>query len=208
MTKKTQTILSISGLLICLQLLLFGIKQIVFLFVTRTQFTDSLATMLAMIVVGAIFILYTIKRNVELSVWPTDFSKAYIVATCVMIALFIATPANYIEGFPAILLLFYGSVITPIFEELIFRGYIWNKLNRAYKNEWLNYTISTVLFGLWHLGAIYSIAFRIESGLAKIMMLKVMVGLFYGVVLGLLRLKTKNCYATMILHGIMNIFGR
>lgn len=28
----------------------------------------------------------------------------------------------------------------------------------------------------------------------------------YGVILGLVRMKTKCCYATMIVHGIMNLF--
>ena len=35
---------------------------------------------------------------------------------------------------------------------------------------------------------------------------KLAAGLGYGTVLGIVRLKTKNCYATMLLHGVLNIF--
>ena len=35
---------------------------------------------------------------------------------------------------------------------------------------------------------------------------KLAAGFGYGTVLGLVRLKAKNCYATMLLHGVLNIF--
>ena len=35
---------------------------------------------------------------------------------------------------------------------------------------------------------------------------KLAAGLGYGTVLGIVRLKTKNCYAAMLLHGVLNIF--
>ena len=87
-------------------------------------------------------------------------------------------------------------------------AYAWNKLNTVIKKERGTYLITTVLFSIWHLGGIESIAFRVETGLAKIMFWKVIVGLVYGIVLGALRLKTKNSYSTILLHGVMNIFGK
>ena len=35
---------------------------------------------------------------------------------------------------------------------------------------------------------------------------KLAAGFGYGTVLGLVGLKAKNCYATMLLHGVLNIF--
>ncbi|WP_429959358.1 CPBP family glutamic-type intramembrane protease [Enterococcus sp. AZ196] len=35
-----------------------------------------------------------------------------------------------------------------------------------------------------------------------------MSGLCYGLVLGLLRWQTKNCYSTILLHGALNSFDR
>lgn len=60
----------------------------------------------------------------------------------------------------------------------------------------------------WHKGYIYSIAFRVGNGLANIMMWKVITGFCFGIVLGAVRIKTKNSYSTILLHGVMNIFGR
>jgi len=201
-------ILTTIVLMAIIQLILLGFKQLTFLFVERTNFSDSMATMFGMIILSGLFILFAKKQKVTLSVFPRTFNKYYIAGTLIFVILLVATPSNYFEGFQAIILLFYGSVITPIFEELIFRGYIWNKLNTAIKKEWGTYLVTTVLFGVWHLGYIESIAFKVEAGLAKIMLMKVIVGLVYGVVLGALRLKTKNNYSTILLHGVMNIFGK
>jgi membrane protease YdiL (CAAX protease family) len=60
---------------------------------------------------------------------------------------------------------------------------------------------------MWHLGYVDSIAFRVEIGLGNAMLWKVITGLCYGIILGVLRLRTKNSYSTILLHGVMNIFG-
>lgn len=98
--------------------------------------------------------------------------------------------------------------MTPIFEEIIFRGYIWNKLNVVFKKESITYIVSTALFALWHIGYIDAISFRVETGLAIAMFWKVITGLCFGIILGAVRYKTKNSYSTILLHGVMNIFGR
>ena len=195
-------------LLAIIQLLLLGFKHFTFLFIERTNFSDSIATMFGMIILSGLFIVFAKKQKVSLSVFPRIFNKYYVIGTVIAFILLVATPSNYFDGFQAIILLFYGSVITPIFEELIFRGYVWNKLNTVIKKEWTTYLITTILFGVWHLGAFDTIAFRVETGLTKIMLMKVIVGLVYGVILGALRLKTKNSYSTILLHGVMNIFGK
>ena len=208
MKKILKIILITIVLLTIIQLLLLGFKHFTFLFIERTNFSDSIATMFGMIILSGLFIIFAKKQKVSLSVFPLIFNKYYVIGTVIAFILLVATPSNYFDGFQAIILLFYGSVITPIFEELIFRGYIWNKLNTEIKKEWETYLITTILFGLWHLGSYENIAFRVETGLAKIMLMKVIVGLVYGVVLGALRLKTKNSYSTILLHGVMNIFGK
>lgn len=109
-----------------------------------------------------------------------------------------------------LLTLAYAVVITPVFEELIFRGYVWNKLNEVFDKEQTTYIMSSVLFALWHIGYIGSVAFRIagSGNLAFIMFMKVVTGLAFGIIIGALRYKTKNCYSAMLLHGVMNIFGK
>jgi len=205
---KVKTLSYIIGLLIAIQLLLLGIKHVAFVFIERTDYTDHIATMIGMIILSVVFVLFTKKQKVSLSVFPEHFNKFYIAGTCLAAVLLVATPSNYSGGFQAIILLIYGSIVTPIFEELIFRGYVWNKLNAVFEKERLTYIISTVLFAFWHLGYIDSLAFRTETGLANVMLWKAITGLCYGIVLGVVRLKTKNSYSTMLLHGVMNVFGR
>jgi membrane protease YdiL (CAAX protease family) len=204
---KIRTLLSIVGVLVIIQSLLFGIKQLVFVFVERTNFSDSMASMIAMLFLTLLFVLFAKKRAVSLSVFPRTFNKFYIIGSCVAVALLVSTPSNYTGDIQAIAFLIFASVVTPIFEELIFRGYVWNKLNIHFENEWKTFLVTSILFGLWHLGYIDSIAFRVETGLANAMFWKVITGLCFGIVLGVLRLKTKNSYSTILLHGVMNIFG-
>ena len=31
----------------------------------------------------------------------------------------------------------YARAVTPVFEEILFRGFVWNKLSGAFKNQWI-----------------------------------------------------------------------
>ena len=194
--------------LLLLSLSLFVIKRIIFFFVARTDFSDYMASMVSMIILTSIILRLSRKAEINLSIFPDKFTVSYIIVSIISVVLFIASPSNYKGGIESILLLVYSSIVTPIFEELIFRGYIWNELNQIFTSEWKTYIITTILFALWHLGYISSIAFRVEDDLLNVMIWKVITGLCFGIVLGAVRLKTKNCYSTMILHGVMNLFGR
>ena len=194
--------------LLLLSLSLFVIKRIIFFFVARTDFSDYMASMVSMIILTSIILRLSRKAEINLSIFPDKFTVSYISISIISVVLFIASPSNYKDGIEPILLLVYSSIVTPIFEELIFRGYIWNELNQIFTSEWKTYIITTILFALWHLGYISSIAFRVEDDLLNVMIWKVITGLCFGIVLGAVRLKTKNCYSTMILHGVMNLFGR
>lgn len=137
----------------------------------------------------------------------------YIIAAILAIVLLVSTPI--ITGnlsFSAVALLVYSSIITPIFEELLFRGLIWNKLKELFQNTLSVYIISTLIFAVWHLGYVDAIMYRMnlygQTGLANAMLWKVITGLCFGIVLGAVRCKTKNCFSTMLLHGIMNMFAR
>jgi len=208
MKGKVKTILYITGLLVIIHVLLFCIKHFIFLFAERTYFSDDVAAICATVILTVLFILFAKKQKTPLSVFPCAFNKFYIIGTCAAAILFITAPSNYTGGGETICFSIYACVITPVFEELIFRRYIWNKLNGAFDKERMVYIITTALFGVWHLGYIDSVAFRVETDLSTVMMWMVVTGLVYGTILGALRLKVKNCYAAMLLHGVMNIFGR
>ena len=205
---KIKTIGFMILVLLLLSLSLFVIKRIIFFFVARTDFSDYMASMVSMIILTSIILRLSRKAEINLSIFPDKFTVSYISVSIISVVLFIASPSNYKGGIEPILLLVYSSIVTPIFEELIFRGYIWNELNQIFTSEWKTYIITTILFALLHLGYISSIAFRVEDDLLNVMIWKVITGLCFGIVLGAVRLKTKNCYSTMILHGVMNLFGR
>lgn len=66
--------------------------------------------------------------------------------------IYIAAPANFIEGFPAVMSLFYGSIVTPAFEELLFLGLIWKKCEETGWGKTSVYVLNIVLFMIWHAG--------------------------------------------------------
>lgn len=205
---KEKATLKIIGLLVILQFLRLGLKQLFFLFIKRTNFSDHLASMLSILLLTALIVVICKRWKIALTIFPSRFSRHYFFVTGIVGLLLVTTPANYSGEIEAILLLIYSSIVTPIFEELIFRGYVWNQLSVIFKRSVPVYLWPSVLFGIWHLGYFDSLAFRVGEGLPEALIWKVITGLCYGLVLGLLRLRTKNCYSTILLHGAMNIFGR
>ena len=195
--------------LFILQLLRIGIKSACFLVVDRTHYSDRIASLFAMVLLSALILLVAKFRRIDLSIFPKHFGAGYIIFTIITFALFISTPIlTKNNSTSTIVLLIYSAIVTPVFEELIFRGFVWNKLNTLFKKEWFTYVMSTLLFAIWHLGYIDTIAFHVEAGLSNAIIWKVITGLCFGIVLGALRFKTKNCYSTMLLHGVLNVFGR
>lgn len=208
MRNKTKSLAFLVLLLGILQLILFAVKKIIFVFIERTDFSDRMASMSVMIILTFILIHVTRHRKIPLSFLPERFGLFYIIITAVTAVIYILTPSNFSGGYEDILLLLYSSVVVPFYEELIFRGYVWNKLRASFSGEWTVYAITAILFALWHIGYVDSLAFRTQTGLFNVMVWKVITGLCYGIILGAVRMKTKNCYSTALLHGVMNVFAR
>ena len=43
-------------------------------------------------------------------------------------------------------------MLLPVFEELLFRGFLWDRLERAFGGGSAALWLSAALFGLWHVG--------------------------------------------------------
>lgn len=103
------------------------------------------------------------------------------------------------------------GLIVPAFEELLFRGYLWNKVQNSIdvKNSGLITWITiTILFGIWHIG--YIDVFLIhpkEFAIMPLIMSKIMVGLVLGTIVGYIRLKTGKVYGAFLFHGFWNTFA-
>ncbi|MEA4911835.1 MAG: CPBP family intramembrane glutamic endopeptidase [Oscillospiraceae bacterium] len=188
-------------MMIVLQALLMLIKAAADPLVPATSFAHRVVTMVSMLLLAGIVSVYAKLRKTQLSVFPARFSKRYIVYTVIAAVLLAVTPSNFTGGYEPILLLLYGSVVTPVYEELVFRGYLWNRLSGVLPRELYVYIWSVLLFSIWHLG--YMVPQMIDGNWFAVMT-KLAAGFVYGVILGFVRLKCKNCYAAMLVHGVLN----
>lgn len=168
-----------------------------------TDFLRRMTTMASMLLLSGAVILYGRIRKTPLSFFPGTFSRRYLLATCLAALLIISSPQNFTGGYRAILLTVYGSIVTPVFEELVFRGYLWNRLKCAVRSEIAVYAWSVLLFTVWHLGYMWQ---PMLAGNWVVVLWKLAAGLGYGLVLGWVRLKTGNAYATALVHGVINVF--
>ena len=145
-------------------------------------------------------------------VWPqgeVQFPAAYLEQTLYpfhgsLLLLLILSPSNFKQGLPAVGVLLYGSVVTPLYEELLFRGYLWNRLSDVGYSPRRLILCTALLFAVWHVGYM---ANAIAEGNWFAVISKVMVGLCYGFLLGWVRVKTGNCYSTCLVHGLMNLLS-
>ncbi len=207
---KAKPLMHVTILMVLLQAGRMAVRYLAFLVLERNEVSDILVSSLSMLLLAFAMLLISKKQNVALSVFPPKRKLLYTAATVILLFLLITSVIiQDNKSFVTIFAILYGSIFTPIGEELIFRGYMWNKLKEGFKNELSIYIITTLLFAVWHLGYVDVIAFKAGTeNLLFVMMMKAFVGLCFGVVLGALRYKVKNCYATILLHGVMNIFGR
>lgn len=101
-----------------------------------------------------------------------------------------------------IISIIYFYFIVAMSEEILFRGYIQSRLNtvygrtkRLFGTRWgWGLIISSILFGLWHLGW--------NTGTTN--WPQVLWTMFAGLIFGFVREKSESIIAPTILHGIMN----
>lgn len=206
---RLRAVMIACGILVLLQAIRFGLKQM-FYYAFPQVADERFVSMCVMILMSVGIVLTAHRLGMRASVFPKERIGIYAAAGVLAVSLMVSGPL--LMGASDWILwqdMIYGSVVTPIFEELIFRGYLWESLKKRFDNEFHVYLITTVLFALWHFGYVDSLAARIGfDGLGYVMLMKASVGLVYGVIVGFVRYKTKNAYASILLHGVMNVFGR
>lgn len=137
----------------------------------------------------------------------------YIALTVIILILLVA---NFLMDNSLWLSNLYGVIVVPWVEEALFRGLGWGRLSKALPQKWngfLTWILTSVLFGLWHLGYVDTVAFYANqpvslTSLAMVMIWKVMVGGFIGGLAGLARWKFDKLPAAVFVHAMFNIFGR
>ena len=212
--RPVKTLLHMVAALAGIQLLRMSLRRLCYLFIPKTMQTDQTITgvffLLALVVIAVLLRANAYRINMLPDLSGASAKIGWAIATA--ITLLIMLSGLFVTGqasLEAVALLAYGSVLTPLFEETLFRGILWRHLEKAGFSKWATYIAATVLFALWHIGYIDSIAWRMAGGnLPWAMGMKVLVGLAVGVLTGLARMKTGNVYAAVLAHAIWNTFGR
>jgi membrane protease YdiL (CAAX protease family) len=156
------------------------------------------------IIVGIILLLYFKPSLDDLGLrWDNIRLRnriIYIMGVPVLTILILSQ--SVFEGeFDILIGLLLYAVITPVFEELVFRGYIWSKISESegmINPDGLTFLTVTLLFSVWQLG--YADVLIRYSNLGLIMVLKMIAGLVLGLLVGYLRLKTGKTYASILFH--------
>ncbi|WP_424355111.1 CPBP family intramembrane glutamic endopeptidase [Methanobacterium sp. MBAC-LM] len=169
---------------------------------------------ISFLIVGILLLVLFKPSLKDLSLNLDDVKKrTKIIYFTGMIALpvFIVLPVVLGAELDIIVLSFIFGLIVPAFEELLFRGYLWNNMQNSLKGKHsglITWITITILFGLWHIG--YIDVFLIhpkEFALVPLLIGKIEVGLILGAVVGFIRLKTNKVYGSFLFHGFWNIFA-
>lgn len=191
---------------IALMIILQGIRELsewlIMPSIPDIRFAERILDMALMVLMTIVIIVYAKCRKQELSVFPKVFTKTYVIATCITVLLYIASPSNFTMSFASVLTIVYGSIVTPVYEELLFRGYLWNRFQKVMDSRVTVYILNIVLFALWHIG--YMVP-HIITGNWFAVLTKVAAGAVYGAILGFIRKKTGHCWSTILAHGVMNL---
>lgn len=215
-----------AGFLILKLMLLLGALQIVRagLVALLSAFFEPdlfLRTCLSSIVIGILFLVVVVAiliKKIPVSLFPKPETgrqkKGYAAAAAVWLLLLLTTPV-FSGGYhvQVIIPLLYSTILIPLYEELIFRGYIWSRLKTVFRSELVVCILTAVLFAAWHFGYADSILFTVSrngtgGNMVYIMEMKALTGLLYGIVTGFARSKAGNCTAGFLLHSALNVFGR
>lgn len=111
----------------------------------------------------------------------------------------------------ALTLLTLSLIIEPIFEEILFREYLWNYIGNYEKDDKKILIIISILSALFKIGYWDIISQNLSvigssSYTIDIVLTKVFLGLIVSLLLGVIKIKFKDTYLCIFLHSIVNIF--
>jgi membrane protease YdiL (CAAX protease family) len=109
-----------------------------------------------------------------------------------------------------------SAIVFPIFEEFLFRGWGWGQLERAASFKapgFANWLVISFVFGLWHFGYLDIYLLKVapanpDMDWGIFFLMKFLTTLVIGLIAGLPRWRTGRVYGSLILHSLINVFGR
>lgn len=109
-----------------------------------------------------------------------------------------------------------AAIVIVIFEELLFRGWGWTKLQKSASfkaSGFLNWLVISFVFAIWHFGYLDIYLLKVapanpDMDWGFFFLMKFLTTLLIGLVVGIPRWRTKRVYGSLILHSLINLFGR
>ncbi len=214
--EKTHVILSVIA-----ELIIIGFLGVLLLWISNNYIfqhpskpTFRIIGSVAQILILLLFLLIKSPsvKDIGLS-WQTINSKyrIYYIIGLSLICILLISGCFFMPAYAITMNIRFG-IMAPIFEEIIFRGYIWHRLKQKQFDDISIILITALFFGLFHLAGYYEInyvtnLFSEAPSIQQIMRSKVLANIGYGFFLGFLRYKSKNLYLPLIVHSIGNIIG-
>jgi uncharacterized protein len=201
------------------ELLIIGFIGILLLWISNTYIIPNPSNQVFRIIESVISILILtvfliIKKpslkDLGLSIKDTKpkVRNAYIIGVSI-IFLMIVTSFMFMDILSSTMNLRFG-LVSPVFEEVLFRGYLWYRLKKSKVEDISIIFITGVLFGFFHLSGYYEYSF--ETGFStethlmlNVVIQKVLLNISYGLLLGYIRYKSGKLYPSFIIHSFGNI---
>ncbi len=132
----------------------------------------------------------------------------YIIGASVVL-LMVVSSFFFMDNLSSTMNLRFG-LVSPLFEEVLFRGYVWYRLKKSRIEDISVIFITGILFGLFHLFGYYEYSFETgfttESQLMmNVVVQKILLNIAFGLLLGYIRYKTKKLYPSLLIHSLNNI---
>ena len=158
------------------------------------------------VLAALVLIVMLLFKNSYVFTQPREkFSKGlfyglfYIIGSVIFVLMFGVMASFKFNPF-VILNLIIGCFLIGVAEEFLCRGWLLNEFLERYgdskKGVWYSIIISGIIFGLIHLGNIYTIGQDIPTTISQALS-----AAGTGIFLGLIYYKTKNIWSVIFLHG-------
>lgn len=206
---SSKTLLKIIIFLTVLQFIRIVSKKIVFLFLDFNKFNNYIITIIIMILLSLFIVYKSKKENISLNIFSFMENKEsksyYTMVTIAILVLIITSPTHNKNLYKeSLIFLMYSAVVIPIYEEIIFRSYIWENLKKDNKNEWKIYIITTILASLFQIGYIDTINMSMGN-MVNIIFIKCILMLSCSFFIGSFKYEIKNSYSCMLIHSFITI---
>ena len=211
-------IIDVILILFLVQLARIGIKSILLKQLSFNLINLIITTSISFALLGILLIL--ILKNNEIfnptslkivNMFNQNNKQIRVILGIIVVLAFIIN--QYFEGsynIYNILLSFLIIIIIPIFEELLFRDYLWNYLMNRIKNIKIVFISIIVLYTLYQVGYIDIISQYIAitnnpAYAIDIMSLNMVKAFILASILGFVKIKLKDTYICMLLHSLFII---